>query len=123
MPLIPPSTITRISGVLPAGQTARVEDTGVTPDNDRFTNVGRVVLYIESTSASVRTLTIHVHESIDSDLIVPDRDITVPIGGTTTQRLIKGPFPVTIYNNASNEVEWWFDAVDPNVLVWPIILP
>lgn len=86
-------------------------DDGQTPTVDNFylPNNGRQMIGVYNGDASSKTVTIQSYPRGDAPggLTVSDKTVVVEAGKTE----LIGPFPPSIYNNASNQVEIDLSAV------------
>ncbi len=74
---------------------------------DSFPNDGKTYFEITNGDASSKTITFAVTETVDGDLNVPDRTVTVLAGARTRV----GPFRPSRYNDANERVAVSYSAV------------
>ena len=73
---------------------------------DAFTNDGATLLYFKNGGVATRTITIATQIAPDG-FATADRTITLLSG----DRVIAGPFPPGVYNDANGKVQLTYDAV------------
>lgn len=73
---------------------------------DTFANTGREFLAVKNADASAKTVTIDYVPTADGQT-VPDKTVIIPAG----QTYLIGPFPPSLYNNASGQVSVTYSAV------------
>ena len=87
-------------GVVPAYVAADV-------GGDEFANEGRLTfVYVKNTDASPRTVTFVTQKTVDGEAI-DDKDVVV---AATSEEPI-GPFPSSIYDDASGNVQITYSAI------------
>lgn len=86
--------------------------TGVVPTlnavsaSDEFSNDGRTILWVTNGSGGSLTVTIVSQNTIDTDLAIADRTVTL----TTGQVKVLGPYATTHYNDADGMCTLQFSA-------------